>query len=418
MDETDRLAWGFTNNPGNHFRDPDGDDLTYTAVSSNPGLVRAVITSGGRLTYNAVVGGGTGTATITVTARDGEDSASLSFTVTVSSSRPESSRPGNQPETEPEFEPDPEAETQPEELETQPEEPETQPEEEEEQSFLDELAENFDPEGTIDAGKDVAKGEIVEKVAKKVLGKTLRKAIPVGGFVGDVKDIAEFASMVVDVERTKAQTRKIEAQRQQLEQQLQQRLENQQPGVGDQSSSGMGNLFNDFATALYVHQDALENGNFSLAQAFSGRKFAYPFSLAQGGAEEEGSGGSARRFSGFFSGGVDFSRFSDDSGDSDLDGSSTTYRFGLDVLPNPEAPLVTGVQLAFTRADVDFEDREIDTRGGLCPAAVHRLPHRCLGRHGQSHPPGQHQLRPWGNRNHHCRHCRRPFRLCGRLHHH
>ena len=127
--------------------------------------------------------------------------------------------------------------------------------------------------------------------------------------------------------------------------------------VGGQLSSE--ELVNDFATALYVHQDALENGTFSLDQAFSGQEFAFPFSLSQDASHEEEDGSSARRFNALFSGSVNFSRFDDRS----ADGNSTTYSFGLDVLPNPDVPLVTGLQLAFTRINADFEDVEFDSAG-------------------------------------------------------
>ena len=120
---------------------------------------------------------------------------------------------------------------------------------------------------------------------------------------------------------------------------------------------------NDFATALYVHQDALEDGTISLDQAFSGQKFTYPFSLAQGESEEGEDGTSAKRFNALFSGGVNFSRFDDRSADVATDGNSMTYSFGLDVLPNPEVPLVTGLQLAYTRINADFQDVEIDGTG-------------------------------------------------------
>ena len=49
-----------------HFRDPDGDALTYTAETSNAAVVSAAI-SGSSLTLTGVVAG---TATVTVTARD------------------------------------------------------------------------------------------------------------------------------------------------------------------------------------------------------------------------------------------------------------------------------------------------------------------------------------------------------------
>ena len=61
------------------FFDPEGDVLTYTANSSNPGVV-TVSVSGTTLT---VTEAGPGTANITVTARDAEFSASDQFQVTV-----------------------------------------------------------------------------------------------------------------------------------------------------------------------------------------------------------------------------------------------------------------------------------------------------------------------------------------------
>ena len=62
------------------FHDPDGDDLTFTAVSSNSG-VAAMWMDGSTLT---VMGTGTGTATITVTAEDSDGNwVSDEFQVTV-----------------------------------------------------------------------------------------------------------------------------------------------------------------------------------------------------------------------------------------------------------------------------------------------------------------------------------------------
>ena len=66
-----------------HFSDPDGDDLSYAATSSDEGVATASA-SGASLT---VAGVGQGTATVTVTATDpGGLSAEQSFTVTVSDS--------------------------------------------------------------------------------------------------------------------------------------------------------------------------------------------------------------------------------------------------------------------------------------------------------------------------------------------
>ena len=63
-----------------NFSDPDGDDLTYTAVSSDTGVV-TVSVSGGSITITSV---GEGTATITVTATDSNGlTVTETFTVTV-----------------------------------------------------------------------------------------------------------------------------------------------------------------------------------------------------------------------------------------------------------------------------------------------------------------------------------------------
>ena len=63
------------------FGDPDGDPLTYTAISSSPGVAGAAV-SGANLTITAVAAG---TTTVTVTARDAaglSTAASASVTVT------------------------------------------------------------------------------------------------------------------------------------------------------------------------------------------------------------------------------------------------------------------------------------------------------------------------------------------------
>ena len=116
--------------------------------------------------------------------------------------------------------------------------------------------------------------------------------------------------------------------------------------------------FNNFAEALYVHHEALQNGSISWDQALlSGRHFTSPVSLSQDTSPDQDTSASPR-FNALFKGTVDFSRFDDRTDDFNFDGSSTTYRLGLDVLPNPDVPLVTGLQLAFTTAHADFEDTE------------------------------------------------------------
>ena len=67
-----------------YYDDPDGDDLSYTAISSNE-MFATVSVSGSMLT---ITGAGVGTARITVTASDGTDEARQTFSVTVGSQAP------------------------------------------------------------------------------------------------------------------------------------------------------------------------------------------------------------------------------------------------------------------------------------------------------------------------------------------
>ena len=72
-----------------YFRDPDGDSLTYTAASSDAGIV-AVSVSGVSGDSVAVMALAKGVATITVTARDGQSlAAEQRFEVTVPNRAPE-----------------------------------------------------------------------------------------------------------------------------------------------------------------------------------------------------------------------------------------------------------------------------------------------------------------------------------------
>ena len=226
-----------------------------------------------------------------------------------------------------------------------------QPGQEEEQSFLDkhrDLIEEIRSEADesirqqrlesfiIDFATPTVKAVITDVVIPTAITAGAGAAISAGGAVGAIAGVAYVGLSVRDAWNT-GRT------------------------IGGLLSSE--ELVNDFATALYVHQDALEDGTISLDQAFSGQKFTYPFSLAQGESEEGEDGTSAKRFNALFSGGVNFSRFDDRSADVATDGNSMTYSFGLDVLPNPDVPLVTGLQLAFTRINADFQDVEIDGTG-------------------------------------------------------
>ena len=127
----------------------------------------------------------------------------------------------------------------------------------------------------------------------------------------------------------------------------------------DGIDSGEG--FSRLAETLYIHQEALQNGSISLDQAFSGQRFSLPFSLSQASAEDQDS--SPRRFNALFTGGVDFTSFSDSTPGLDFDGSTTAYGLGVTAFPNPDVPLLTGLHLGFTRSNSDFEDTEEDVKG-------------------------------------------------------
>ena len=79
-DETSRVGWGnITVNVSSYFSEPDGQSLSYSASSSNTGVV-SVSVSGSKVT--ATPGGNTGNATITVTASDPSGlTATQTFTV-------------------------------------------------------------------------------------------------------------------------------------------------------------------------------------------------------------------------------------------------------------------------------------------------------------------------------------------------
>ena len=130
-------------------------------------------------------------------------------------------------------------------------------------------------------------------------------------------------------------------------------------GLTSNSSSGSSNeQLNSLAENLYIHHEALQNGNISLDQAFSGQRFYVPFSLAQTDSKGQGS---SPRFNALLSADIGFSRFSDSSDpDLSIDGTTTNYGIGLTLLPNPEVPLVTGLQLGYTRSNSDFEHPEME----------------------------------------------------------
>ena len=278
-------------NLDNHFRDPDGDALSYTATSSHPDIVRTVV-KGNTLTIGAIEGSifriTFRIITITVTADDGKGgTVSTEFGVTVSNDE-----------------------------------------------ALDEVDE-FVKETAIELAKEFAPSIGVGKVLK-VLGagaKTL-KSLEVAD---SVKSIYEGIETILDANEQN----------------------NNQQNSNQQSSNQQ---LNTLAEALYIHHGALQNGSLSLDQAFAGHTFSIPLRLSKTMPQDQEDSASPP-FNALLKGSLDFSSFSDTTTHLHYDGTATSYGLGIDLFPNPDAPLFTGLQLAFTRSHSDFEDQQADTEG-------------------------------------------------------
>ena len=139
--------------------------------------------------------------------------------------------------------------------------------------------------------------------------------------------------------------------------------------IPNKSSSNINRTINNIAEALYLNHDLLQGGYISLDQAFSGQDFSVPFNLSQVFTQDQGS---SPRFNALLSADIGFSRFSDSS-DSDfyIDGTTTNYGIGLTVIPNPEVPLITGLQFGYTQSNSDFESTDLEGTYNLRMFSVH-----------------------------------------------
>ena len=324
------------------FKDPDGDPLTYTATSSDTDMVTVAVRNDETLALIPVAKVRDRRVVVRVTASDGKGgTVSTSFTVLITGEVDDSGNPGdgsgsnpgdgsggspgNGSGSSPGNGNSGSGAAKP-----------------EEKPFLDGLAEELVEDVAEEVVAEVAQ-TVVEKVVEKVLDKLgdkasgkLAKAALKGAaravpYVGTAINIYEIYTILDD--------------------------------AGIVSSEAE---FNRLAEAIYIHQEALENGTMTLAQALSGQNFTVPLSIGQSTALDEDPAsppGSGSGFNAFFSGNVQFSRFDDSSGDFEFDGSTTAYSFGLDVFPRPGVPLVTGLQLAFTSSNADYEDKELDIKG-------------------------------------------------------
>ena len=135
------------------------------------------------------------------------------------------------------------------------------------------------------------------------------------------------------------------------------------------SNNNINKSIYNLAEALYLNHDALQKGYISLDQAFSGLDFSVPFSFAQTDSKDQGS---SPRFNALLEADIGFSRFSDSSDpDLSIDGTTTNYGIGLTVIPNPELPLLTGLQFGYTRSNSDFEHTDTEGTYNLRMFSVH-----------------------------------------------
>ena len=274
-------------NLDNHFRDPDGDALSYTATSSHPDIVRTLV-KGNTLTIAAIGRSTFRIITITVTADDGKGgTVSAEFGVTVYN-----------------------------------------------QEASDE-AKEFLEETVIEVAKNLATSIGPGKGLKALgAGTKVLKSLDVGG---SVKSTWEGIKTILDANE-----------------------QNNNQQNGNQQSSNQ--QLNTLAEALYIHHGALQNGSISLDQAFSGHTFSIPLRLSKTMPQDQEDSASPP-FNALLKGSLDFSSFSDTTTRLHYDGAATSYGLGIDLFPNPDAPLLTGLQLAFTRSHSDFEDQQADTEG-------------------------------------------------------
>ena len=274
-------------NLDNHFRDPDGDALSYTATSSHPDIVRTLV-KGNTLNIAAIGRATFRIITITVTADDGKGgTVSTEFGVTVRN------------------------------LEAS-----------------DEAKELLE-ETVIEVAKELATSIGPGKVLKAVgVGSKAIKALDVAD---SVKSIYEGIETILDANQQN----------------------NNQQNNNQQSSNQQ---LNTLAEALYIHHGALQNGSLSLDQAFAGHTFSIPLRLSKTMPHDQEDSASPP-FNALLKGSLDFSSFSDTTTRLHYDGTATSYGPGIDLFPNPDAPLLTGLQLAFTRSHSDFEHQQADTEG-------------------------------------------------------
>ncbi|KKZ12100.1 MAG: hypothetical protein TH68_07880, partial [Candidatus Synechococcus spongiarum 142] len=253
-------------------------------------------------------------------------------------------------ETEPgETEP---GETEPEETEPGETEPgETEPEETEEKSFLDDLADKL-----LDEAKDTIKEEAEEAAEKKVFDKAAKKASTKLAKVAfkTAAKLVPFVGPAITAYDTYTTIKEGYI--------LYKEYKDNTSYNYDYDYDSNPQL-NSLVMALYHNRDALQNGSLSWDQALSGQQFTIPLRLSQTSPPASASASDPAPFNALLKGNVDFSRFNDSSTDFHFDGSTTSYQLGLEFLPNPDLPLVAGLQLALTRSHSDFEDREINTEG-------------------------------------------------------
>ena len=129
----------------------------------------------------------------------------------------------------------------------------------------------------------------------------------------------------------------------------------------------------NLAENLFLNHEVLQDGSLGWQQALSGQRFSVPLNLRFSQVSSRNQDTSAPPFNALLSGSFNFSRSNDSANNFEFDGTTTSYALGLDVLPNPDLPLLTGLRFVFTQSRSDFEDEEITTEGShdLQMATVH-----------------------------------------------
>ena len=210
-------------------------------------------------------------------------------------------------------------------------------------------------------------GGVKGKIAKAVVKKGLEKAAKYSPKVAELIKKGESVKRTIDkINEIKDTVDDIKNIKEGVDVIIEETSSN---NGNNSSNNNINKTINNIAEALYLNHNLLQGGYISLDQAFSGQDFSVPFNLSQVFSQDQES---SPRFNALLSADIGFSRFSDSS-DSDfyIDGTTTNYGIGLTVIPNPEVPLITGLQFGYTQSNSDFESTDLEGTYNLRMFSVH-----------------------------------------------